>query len=144
MALSKISELGSGVCVDSGAELTITALADGTAKAGWYVGLTAAGVVAGADSDSPDAGFGLLLKRYDTDLDTSPTATRQVRVVIPRAGRRYRVFCADMNASLVGLPMNVAADAGKFAVVATVESYHLCRCSRYTDGDTVAEVIWGV
>ena len=144
MALSKISELGGQVILgDYSDETIIPAIADGTAKAGWLVGLTTAGIVAGADTDSPDAAIGLLLPHYLIDVDGAITSPYPVSVVIPKGGHLYAVFVADMNSSLVGLPMNVGGDAGKFVVVATVEGTHLCKSYSYTDGDTVAIVIWG-
>lgn len=144
MAISKISELGGQVILgDYKDETIIPAIADGTAKAGWYVGLTTAGVVAGADTDTPDAGIGLLLPHYLMDVDAAITSPFPVSVVIPKSGHLYAVFVADMGSSLVGLPMNIGGDAGKFVVVAAVEDTHLCKSYAYTDDDTVAIVVWG-
>jgi len=144
MALTKISELGGQVILgDYKDETIIPAIADGTALAGWYVGLTTAGVVAGAATGAPDAGIGLLLPHHLIDVDTLITSPFPVSVVIPKSGHLYAVFCADMNSSLVGLPMNIGADAGKFVVVAAIENQYICRSYSYTDGDTVAIVVWG-
>ena len=144
MAISTISGLGGQVILgDYLDETIIPAIADGTAKAGWVVGLTTAGVVAGADTDAPDALIGILLPQYTIDVDTAITSPLPCSVVIPKSGHLYAVFVADMNSSLVGLPMNISGDAGVFAVVATVEGTHLCKSYSYTDGDTVAIVVWG-
>jgi hypothetical protein len=144
MVLSKISDLGGEICVDSGGlETRVIAKADGTAKAGWIVGLTTAGIVAGTDTDAPDALLGILDRRYDTPIDDIPTAGLAVEVIIPIAGKRYRVFVTDLNSSLPGVPVLPGATAGSLSVQAAVEGAHVARTSKYTDGDTVAEVVWG-
>ena len=143
MALSKISELGGQVILgDYIDETIIPAIGDGTAKAGWVVGLTTAGVVAGVDTGAPDALIGILLPHYLIDVDAAITSPYPVSVVIPKSGHLYTVFVADANSSLVGLPFNIGADAGKLAVVAAAEGQHICRSYAYTDGDTVAIVVW--
>jgi hypothetical protein len=143
MVLSLLSELGASVCVNSAEETFITALADGTAKAGWVVGLTAAGVIAGSDTDGVDEFVGIVMERYDTDLDTAVTAGKTVQVVLPRSGHRYRVIVTDLNSSIPGVPVGFGATAGALSVVATIESTHVARTWKYTDGDTIAELIWG-
>jgi hypothetical protein len=145
MVLSKISDLGGEICVDSGGlEIRKPAVADGTAKAGWIVSLTTAGVVAGVDVDAgPDAITGILDRRYDTPIDDVPTAGLAVEVIIPVAGRRYRIFVTDLNSSLGGVTVGPGSTAGALSVVAAVEDAHVARTDKYTDGDTVAEVIWG-
>ena len=143
MALTKISELGGQIILgDYKDETIIPAIADGTAKAGWLVGMSTGLVVAGADSDSPDAFIGFLLPHYLVDVDGAITSPFPVSVVIPKSGHLYAVFVADLNSSLVGLPLNIGADAGVFALVAAAEGQSLCRTYSYTDGDTVAIVIW--
>ena len=143
MALSKISELGGQVILGDYLDETILpAIADGTAKAGWLVGLTTAGVVAGADTDAPDAFIGILLPHYLIDVDGAITAALPVSVVIPKSGHLYAMFVADMNSSLVGLPVNISGDAGVLAVVAAAEGQHIARSYAYTDGDTVGIFVW--
>ena len=143
MALSKISDLGGQVILgDYIDETIIPAIADGTAKAGWVVGLTTAGVVAGADTDSPDALIGILLPHYLVDTDAAITSPYPCSVVIPKSGHLYAMFCADANSSLVGLPFNISGDAGVLAVVAAAENQHICRSYSYTDGDTVGIFVW--
>jgi len=144
MVKSKISELGGQICVDSGGlEIRVTAKADGTAKAGWVCGLTVAGVVDGSDTDNVDEFVGILAKRYDTAIDTIPTAGEAVELIIPIAGRRYRIFVTDLNTSIPGATVNFGGTAGSLTVVAALEGAHIARAYNYTDGDTVAEVIWG-
>lgn len=144
MASSAISDLGGEICVDSGEiEIKVTALADGTMKAGNVVGITAAGVVDGVDTDGVDEFVGILDKRYDTAIDTAPTAGEVVQVIIPISGRRYRIFVTDLNTSIPGATIGFGSTAGSLSVVAALENEHVARAYKYTDGDTVAEVIWG-
>ena len=85
------------VCVDGrDGEKIITALADGTAVAGQVVGVPGAtGVAAGSDDGAFEYFKGILLPRYDTDVDTAPTATRLVEIVIPKVGHRYNIAIVD-------------------------------------------------
>lgn len=145
MALSKISEIGGVIQGDYATEQIITALADGTALAGWCVGLTAAGVAVGTDTDGVDEFVGILLPHYAIDIDTLITGAKVVEVVIPQSGHLYGIFCADLNSSSMGLHLKFGADAGKLALEADIaNSVHCCRTISYTDGDTVAVVAWGV
>ena len=144
MVKSKISELGGSVCVSSAEETYVTGIADGTAKAGWLVGLViATGVVAGCDTDGVDEFVGILCERYDTDIDTAIASGKTVRIVIPKAGHKYRMFTADLGAAGIGICAGFGADAGVLALVAAAENTHLCRSWIYTDDDTVGEFIWG-
>ena len=143
MALSKISELGGQVILgDYLDETIIPAIADGTAKAGWAVGMSTSLVVGGTDTGAPDAFIGLLLPQYTIDVDTAITSPLPVSVVIPKSGHLYAVIVTDLNSSLVGLPLNFGATAGAFSIVAAVEDAHVCKTYSYTDDDTVAIVVW--
>jgi hypothetical protein len=139
---STISGLGGSViCGDENDEDMVTMIADGTAKAGWLVG-NSSGTIAGTDTDGVDTFVGILKERYDTDLDSIPTAGKPVTVVRPRSGHRYRVFVTDLNASGPGLPLQFGATAGSLSVVAAVEGAKVAYTTKYTDNDTVAEITW--
>ena len=80
-------------------ELIVTALADGTALAGWVVGVPGAtGVAQGSDDAAFEYFKGLLLPRYDIDVDTAITAGLLIEIVIPKVGHRYNVACIDPGA----------------------------------------------
>lgn len=85
------------VCVDGkGEETIITAIADGTAVAGQVVGVpVATGIAAGSDVGAFEFFKGIQLPRYDTDVDSAPTAGLQIEIVIPKHGRRYNVAIED-------------------------------------------------
>lgn len=145
MALSKISEIGGVIQGSYENEHIITAIADGTALAGWCVGLSAAGVVGGTDSGAPDAFLGILLPHYGTDIDTLISSPDVVGVVIPQSGHLYGIFCADLNSSSMGIHLIFGADAGVLALEADIANAdYVARTIKYTDGDTVAVVAWGV
>ena len=144
MALSKLSELGGKVILgDEGDETIVPAKADGTAKASWLVGITAAGTITATDVDGNiDHWVGLLLPHYLIDVDGAITVGLDVGVVIPKSGHFYVVTCDDLNAETVGMPLNIGNNAGIFSLQAAVEGVALCRTYSYTDGDTVAIIIW--
>jgi hypothetical protein len=142
MANDELSDLKGGVIVGPESEEEfITLLADGTAKAGWAVGNNA-GAVAGTDTDAVDTFVGFLVERYDTDLNTAPTATVPVRVVKPKSGHKYRVKLTDLNASGPGIPLQFGSTAGALSVVAAVESAKVAYTWKYTDGDTFGVIVW--
>ena len=144
MVKTLISEMGGSICVSSAEETYVTAIADGTAKAGHLVGLIiATGVVAGCNTTNVDEFVGILCERYDTDIDTAPTSGKTVRVVLPKSGHIYRMFCADLNATGIGLCVGFGATAGVLALVAAIENTHIARSWTYTDGDSVGDFIWG-
>ena len=143
MALTLISEIGGQVILGDYADETIVpAIADGTAKAGWVVGITAAGSVGGTDTGAPDFFTGFLLPNHTIDVDTAITVSLPVSVVIPKSGHLYGIVTTDLSATGSGLPMTFSATAGAWDVVAAVEGASFCRTYEYTSGDTVAVVIW--
>jgi len=144
MSLSKVSDYRGSVCVNASEEFYVTAIADGTCKAGNVVNVTTAtAAVAQTDVDSVDLFTGILEVRYDTDVDTAPTAAKIVQVVLPQVGHKYIVTVVDLNASGPGIPLTFHTTAGSLTKVTDVEATHVARTWRYTDGDTIAEVIWG-
>ena len=144
MSLSKLSNYRSTVEVDADQENFVTAIAEGTSKACDMVNVTTAtAVIAQTDIDSVDLFTGILATRYDTDIDSVPTATKTVRVLLPKTGHKYIVTVVDLSASGPGIPLTFHTTAGALTKVTDVEATHICRTWRYTDGDTVAEVIWG-
>ena len=144
MVKTLISEMGGSICVSSAEETYVTAIADGTAKAGHLVGLIiATGVVAGCNTTNVDEFVGILCERYDTDIDTAIGSGKTVRIVLPKSGHKYRMFTADLGATGVGICVGFGADAGVLALVAAIENTHIARSWKYTDDDTVGEFIWG-
>ena len=144
MVKSKLSDYRSTVEVDADSENFVTAIAEGTSKACDVVNVTTGtGIIAQTDVDSVDLFTGILATRYDTDIDTAPTATKTVRVLLPKTGHKYIVTVVDLSASGPGIPLTFHTTAGALTKVTDVEATHICRTWRYTDGDTVAEVIWG-
>lgn len=144
MVLSKLSEYRSTVEVDADQENFITALAEGTSKPGDVVNVTTAtGVIAQTDIDIVDLFIGILATRYDTDINSVITATKTVRVLIPKVGHKYIVTVVDLSASGPGIPLTFHTTAGALTKVTDVEATHVARTWRYTSGDTIAEVIWG-
>jgi hypothetical protein len=144
MALTKISELGGKVIQgDEQDELIIPAKGDGTAKPGWLVGLTAAGVIAGTDEDGVDEFVGIVLPSHETDVDAVITSGANCSVVVPRSGHLYAFFVEDLNSSIPGNAVIFSGTAGSAGPLATIESSNaIAYAYRYTDGDTVGIFMW--
>ena len=143
MALTLISELGGQVIMGDYADETIVpALGDGTAKAGWFVGITTALAISATDTGAPDFFTGFLLPHHTLDVNAVITSALPCSVVIPKSGHLYACIVTDLNASGQGLPLKPSGTAGAFDVVAAVEDPSLCRTYQYDDGDTVAIIIW--
>ena len=146
---SLLSALGGSIFVDGyDGERKVTLIADGTAKAGHLVGQTAGdGIARGVDIDGNlDEFDGIQSKRYDTDLDSAPTAGKAVDVYYPISGHRYRIHIHDPGAVLYpGEPMTFhASDAGQADKGGDSEAEHICRISKeVANGDSFAEVVWG-
>lgn len=147
--VNKLSDLGGTIFVDGyDGERKITLIADGTAKAGHLVGQAAGdGIARGVDIDgSLDEFDGIQATRYDTDIDSAPTAGLAVDVYYPKAGHRYRVHIGDPGTTLYsGEPMiHHATQAGALYQGAAQEAVHQARLSRdVANGDAYAEVVWG-
>ena len=92
-----LSALGGIVCVDGRAgETIITAISNGTSKAGQVVGIPiATGIAAGSDLGAFEFFKGIQLPRFDTDVDAVVTAGKVIEIVIPKPGRRYNVAIED-------------------------------------------------
>jgi hypothetical protein len=143
-----LSSLG-GTIFASGedGEISVTLLADGTAKAGYIVGQTAgSGTMRSSNATGNlDETDGILVERYDTDIDTAPTAGKACRVIIPKAGRIYRVAVYLAAAAYAGEPLiHNTGHAGMLQVGGDLESEHVARLwKNAASGDNFAEVIWG-
>lgn len=146
---NKLSDLGGSIFVDGyDGERKITLKADGTAKAAHLVGQTAGdGTARGINpTGNLDEFDGIQAKRYDTDLDSAPTAGKAVDVYFPISGHRYRIHIKDPGAAIYsGEPMNwIAGTAGALDKTGDVEAQHVARLAKdAANGDTYAEVTWG-
>lgn len=147
---NKLSDLGGTIFVDGyDGETKLTLKADGNVKAGWLVGQAAGnGVAIGVDIDgSLDEFDGILATRYDTDIDTAPTAGDAVDVYYPKSGRKYRIHIGDPGTTLYsGEPMiHHATEPGAAYQGAASEAVRIARLSRdVANGDLFAEVVWGI
>lgn len=144
-----MKDLGGSICVDGyDGEVIIPMIADGTAKMGWFVGGTSgSSTIRGVNpTGNLDEFTGIQMRQYKTDINTAPTAGDPVSVLIPKAGRRYRVHIKDPGAAIyVGEPMIfIAGTAGAVDKAGDAEAEHNCRIAKdVANGDTYAEVIWG-
>lgn len=144
-----LSALGGTIFVDGyDGERKVTLKADGTAKAGWLVGQASGdGIARGVDPNGNlDEFDGIQDKRYDTDLDTAPTAGVAVDVYYPKSGHRYRIRIKDPGTAIYpGEPMIfISGTAGALDKAGDIETVYQARISREApNGATFAEVVWG-
>lgn len=144
-----LKDLGGSIFVDGeDGERKISLIADGTAKAGYLVGQTAgSGTMRASNATgSLDETDGILMERYDTDLNTAPTSGDVCEVVYPISGHRYRVAVYLAAAAYSGEPMKYnTGHAGMLEAAGDYESEHVARLSKdAASGDNFAEVVWGV
>jgi hypothetical protein len=148
-AVTALSTLGGQVCMDSRSnELIVSRLADGTAKAGWLVGCTDGITAVGINPNGNlDELLGILLPRYNIDVDTAITAALLVDIVIPQGGHLYNILIKDPGATLYGgeplIP--ISGTPGGLDKSGDIESEHIARLfDKVLDNTTYATVIWGV
>ncbi len=143
-----LAALGGIVCVDGkGDEIIISSIADGTALAGWVVGVVlSTGKVQGTDDGAFEYFTGILLARYDTDPGTAPTSGDAVEIVLPKTGRRYNVAIADPSADKeAGLGYVFSSTVGNLTLQADIVVLNLCRLSKpIANTSRFAEMIWGM
>jgi len=142
MAVSTISAIGGVIQGNWGDEFIVAGVADGTAKAGHVVGLTAAGVVDGTETTN-DTIIGIVLEHYGTDMDTAPASPKVLNIVVPQSGHLYGIIHADSNSTVYGWGLIASANAGVLDPATDITTEHiLARIFRSTDGDTASIVIW--
>jgi len=146
--------LGGIVCVDGRAEeRIISAKADGTLKAGALVTVVTTigatlGDIDGVEDAVQESVVGILLPKYNVDVDTAVTDGDPVEIVIPKAGRKYNVWIKDTGAAIaagIGFVYSAEAGGGQLAE-STPEAQLLavCRCARgIANTSRYAEMIWG-
>jgi len=143
MAKTKLSDLGSSVCVDDQNEKTVPALGNGTAVPGDLCGIDpTTGRVVGTDTESAQNFVGILKESKITGTETAIVAGIPCMLVVPKSGHNYRVRTIDLNEDWnVGFAMQTSGTAGK------METWtHFPQIAKlslpYIDNDTVAEVTW--
>ena len=148
MANTSLSDLGGKVNVDDPNPSTIPAIGDGTCKAGDLVGKTSGGVVQYCTgSGNLDEFLGILMARYDTDIDTAIASGDACEILVPKGGRRYRCKIEDPSGTvLAGEPCLINADGnGELEKAGDIEGIHCCTLSKTAvTGDTYVEILWGL
>ena len=146
MAKTKISDLGSSVCVNDQNEEYVPALGDGTFGIPGdlcYI-VAATGLIAGSDVGGAEFFVGILMESKITGTETAIVASVPCTLVVPKSGHKYRIRCDDQGATvIVGNAMTFGANPGKAVKTATILAGFLGRLSLESlTGDTVCEVTW--
>ena len=136
------------VCVDGRAgERIITAISDGVAVAGQVVGILATGIIAGTDDAGTSETFhGILLPKYNTDVDTIITSGDMCEIVIPTSGHRYNVATVDPGADKAsGIGWIFGSTIGNMQIGdANIATMAPCYSSLpVADTSRFMEIVWG-
>ena len=149
MAKTKISDLGSSVCVDDKNEKYIPALGNGTAVPGDLVTVApATGRVAGADVDA-GAGerfAGILMESKITGTETAIVTDVPCRIVVPKSGHNYRIRCNIVAAATDEVGGGVTFSATVYKSETSAVTLAATKIGRLSNealvGDTVCELTW--
>ena len=147
MTKTKLSDLGSSVCVDLQNEKFVPALGNGSSVPGDLVYIDPAnGRVAGSDKTTAQFFTGILMESKITGTETAIVTDIPCKVVIPKSGRNYRIRCTVVAGAVdeTGGGVHFDDDAGKGETTAvTLANAKLGRLSAEAAvGDTVAEITW--
>ena len=145
MAKTKISDLGSSVCVDDQNEKMVPALGDGAGIPGelCYI-IAASGKIGGCDVGDKEFFVGILMESKITGTETAIVDGTPCKLVVPKSGHNYRIRCDDLGATvIVGNAVTFGANPGYAVKAATILTGFLGRLAlEGLTGDTVCEVTW--
>jgi len=145
MAKTKISDLGSSVCVDDQNEKFVPALGDGAGIPGelCYI-IAATGKIGGCDVGDKEFFVGILMESKITGTETAIVDGIPCTLVVPKSGHNYRIRCDDLGATVIhGNAMTFGANPGYAVKAATILTGFLGRLAlEGLTGDTVCEVTW--
>ena len=145
MAKTKISDLGSSVCVDDQNEKEVPALGNGSAIPGELCAIDpATGKVVGSDVGNLEQFIGILKESKITGTETAIADGIPCMLVVPKSGHNYRIRCDDLGATVIhGNAMTFGANPGYAVKAATILTGFLGRLAlEGLTGDTVCEVTW--
>lgn len=148
MAKTKISDLGSSVCVDDQNEKLIPALGNGTAIPGdlCFIDPTN-GRLKGSDIDAGAGEFfsGILMESKLTGTETAPGTDIPCKLVVPKSGHNYRIrINIATNTDEVGGPVTFSTTVYKAETtdVTLILGFIGNIALEVLTDDTVAEITW--
>ena len=145
MAKTKISDLGSSVCVDHQNEKLVPALGNGTQDPGSLCAIDPSnGRIVGSDVGGLEQFVGILMEDKITGTETAPVADAPCMLVVPKSGHGYRLRCDDLGATVkVGHGLNFGANPGDAIKQSTLILSFIGRLAlEGLTGDTVCEMTW--
>jgi len=144
-AITKISELGSKICVDDENEHLVPALGNGTGVPGDMCGIDAAnGRITGVQDGTDENFVGILKESPVTGTETAIVADVPCSLIVPKSGHRYRIRCLNtVDTQEAGYPLGFSATAYKMDTIGDAEiAVARLSIAKKEDNDTVAEVVW--
>lgn len=149
MAKTKISDLGSQICVDDYEEHTIPALGNGTAIPGdlCFIDPTN-GRLLGADIDAGAGEHfqGILKESKITGTEAAPAADVPCSLVVPKGGHRYRIRCNAVAGAADPVGTGVTFSTTVYKAETTDTTLLLSKIGRLSleaaVNDTVCELTW--
>lgn len=148
MTKTKISDLGSSVCVDDQNEEFIPALGNGSAVPGDMCYIDPSnGRLLGVDEGAADLFGGILMESKITGTETAIVTDIPCKLVVPKSGHKYRVrTLPDASGATtdlqIGQGMDFSATAYKVDKAASINVAVMTLTLVYIDNDEVAEINW--
>ena len=146
MAKTKLSDLGSSVCVDDQDEKYIPALGDGSAVPGDLCFIDPSnGRVKGSDVGAQEFFQGILMESKITGTETAIVADIPCKLVVPKAGHNYRIRCiaaGDTDEAGGGFTFSATPYKAETTDV-TLDNAKGTIAMEILVGDTIVEVTWG-
>lgn len=147
MAKTKLSDLGSQVCVDDQNEKTIPALGNGTAIPGDLCAIDPAnGRVKGAQIGATESFAGILKESKITGTEEAPAADVPCTLVVPKSGHNYRIRCNAVAAAADevgdGVTFSTTAYKAETTDITLILGFLGRLALEAAIGDTIIEVTW--
>ena len=144
-AITKISDLGSKVCVDDLEEHLRPALGNAAAVPGDMCGIDAAnGRITGVTDGTDENFVGILKEDKITGTEAAIGTDVACSLIVPKSGHRYRVRCLNtIDTQEEGFPLGFSTTPYKVDSLDDAElAVMRLSAPMKEDNDTVAEIVW--
>lgn len=147
MAKTKLSDLGSSVCVDDQNEKYIPALGNAGGVPGDLCAIAAAtGKIAGTQIGTLESFAGILMESKITGTETAPGDGIPCKLVVPKSGHNYRIRCNVVAAAADevgdGVTFSTTAYKAETTDITIILGFLGRLALEAAVGDTIIEVTW--
>ena len=144
-AITKISDLGSQICVDDEDEHLVSALGNNAALPGDMCGIDANnGRVTGTQDGTDEEFVGILKEDKITGTEAVIGDGVPCSLIVPKSGHRYRIRCLNtVDTQEAGHGLGFSATPYKMDTIGDAELAVARLSISSAVNDTAVEVIWG-